>query len=90
MTLRRSLKSVDALPPKVKRVVDPAKSWWPGVLVGNIGKIQRAGLELSILVVPDTQVSNAIFLFAIDRTKGRGFFYSVHQHIPECFPKCDK
>jgi hypothetical protein len=91
-TLRSSLRSVDVLPSEVKRVVNPGKPWWPGVLAGSldIEKIQRAGLELSIQIVPDTHVSNAIFLFAVDRTKGRGFFYSVHQHLPECFPKCGK
>jgi len=91
-SLQKNLRRVDALPPEVNRIVNPGKSWWPSMLVGNldVGKIHNAGFELSVAVVPETQVSNTIFLFAIERTKGRGFFYSVHQHIPECFPNCGK
>ena len=59
-------------------------------IAGDPLVIHNAGFELSVAVVPETQVSNTIFLFAIEQTKGRGFFYSVHQHLPECFPNCGK
>ncbi len=34
--LRKNLKSVDALPPSVRRVPSPGASWWPAVLKGNL------------------------------------------------------
>jgi len=79
--LRKNLKNVDVPAPSVKRVPNPDKSWWPDVLVGGLdtGKIHEAGFELSMLVVPETASTNEVLLFAIDWTKGRGFFYRARQ-----------
>jgi hypothetical protein len=75
--LRKNIKSVDTLPPSVKRVPSPGVSWWPAALKGNLDveKIHRAGFELYVVEKPATSVTTDILLFAIDWTKGRGFFY---------------
>jgi len=75
--LRKNLKSVDALPPPVRRVPSPGVSWWPAVLKGNldVGRIHRAGFDLYVVVRPATSATTEILLFAIDWPKGRGFFY---------------
>jgi hypothetical protein len=54
--LRKNLKSVDALPPSVRRVPSPGASWWPAVLKGSldIEKIHRAGFELYVVERPAT------------------------------------
>lgn len=80
-SLRKNLKSIDALPPSVSRVANPGKSWWPDMLVGSldVGKIHGAGFELSVMVTPETPSTNEVLLFAIDWTKGRGFFYRTRQ-----------
>ena len=75
--LRKTLKSVDALPPSVSRVPSPGVSWWPAVLKGNldVDKIHKAGFELYIVEKPATSVTTDILLFAIDWQRGRAFFY---------------
>jgi hypothetical protein len=47
------------------------------MLKGNLDaeKIHRAGFDLYVVVRPETSVTTAILLFAVDWTKGRGFFY---------------
>ena len=79
--LRKNLKSVDVLPPSVRRVPSPGVSWWPAVLNGNldIEKIHREGFELYVVQVPATSVNTDVLLFAIDGAKGRGFFYRTHE-----------
>jgi len=75
--LRKNLKSVDALPPSVRRVPSPGVSWWPAVLKGNLDveKIHKVGFDLYVVVRPETSVTTEILLFAIDWPKGHGFFY---------------
>ncbi len=77
--LRHALKSVDPLPPSVSRVPSPRVPWWPTVLEGNLDKtkINKEGFELYIVITPETAVTNAALLFAINWTKGVGFFYST-------------
>jgi hypothetical protein len=77
--LRKDLKSVNALPSSVRHVPSPGASWWPAVLKGNLDaeKIHRAGFDLYVVERPETSVTTGIFVFAIDWTKGRGFFYST-------------
>jgi hypothetical protein len=79
--LRKNLKSVDALPPPVRRVPSPGVSWWPAVLKGNldVGRIHRAGFDLYVVVRPETSVTTEILLFAVDWPKGRGFFYRTRE-----------
>lgn len=79
--LRKNLKSVDALPPSVRHVPGPGVSWWPAVLKGNleVEKIHRAGFDLYVVERPETSVTTGIFLFAIDWSKGHGFFYSTSE-----------
>ena len=79
--LRKSLKSVGALPPSVGRVPGPGVSWWPAALEGNldVGKIHGAGFDPYVVERPETFVTAEILLFAIDWTKGRGFFYRTRK-----------
>jgi hypothetical protein len=67
------------LPPSVSRVPRPGVSWWPAVLEGNLNvkSIQAAGFELYIVERPATSVTKEILLFAIDWSKGSGYFYST-------------
>jgi len=75
--LRKNLKSVEALPPSVRRVSSPGVSWWPAVLKGNLDaeKIHREGFDLYLVERPATSVTTDVLLFAIDWPNGRGFFY---------------
>ena len=75
--LRNSLKRVDELAPSVRRLPSPGESWWPAVLDGNldVGKIQKAGFELYMIVAPETPSSTEVLFFAVDWAKGHGFFY---------------
>ena len=52
-------------------------SWWPAVLQGNLDveKIQKDGFELYAVERPANSVNMGIYLFALDSSKGRGFFY---------------
>jgi hypothetical protein len=76
--LLTNLKRVDVLPQSVRHVPSPGVSWWPSVLVGNLDvqKIRKAGFDLYLVERPATSVSSAVWLFAIDLSQGRGFFYS--------------
>lgn len=75
--LRKSLKKVDVLPSSMMRVPSPGRSWWPFLLQGNLNvdKIHDAGFELYMAEEPETPSTTAVFLFAIDWAKGRGFLY---------------
>jgi hypothetical protein len=79
--LLKNLKSVNALPPPVKHIPSPHKSWWPSVLKGNldIEKIRKVGFQLYVVERPATSVTTEILLFAIDWSQGRGFFYSTSE-----------
>jgi hypothetical protein len=80
-SFRETLKSVAVLPASVRRVPSPGKSWWPAVLKGNLDtqKIHQEGFELYIVESPADSVSTWIYLFAIDWSKGRGFFYGTRE-----------
>jgi hypothetical protein len=79
--LRTHLKGANALAPSVKHVLNPGVSWWPSVLVGDLDaeKIRRAGFDLSMIVAPETRSSTEVLLFAIDWSRGRGFFSRAHE-----------
>jgi hypothetical protein len=76
--LLRNVKRVDVLPPSLRHVPSPGVSWWPSVLVGNLDveKIHKAGFDLYVVERPATSVTTEVWLFAIDGSRGRGFFYS--------------
>jgi hypothetical protein len=78
-TLRKNLKAVGALPPSVRRVPNPHVSWWPSTLRGNLDseRIHKEGFDLYVVEKPATSVTTDVLLFAIDWSKGRGFFYST-------------
>jgi hypothetical protein len=80
-SLRQILKSVDVLPPSVRRVPGPGVSWWPPMLKGNLDaqKLHKEGFELYIVESPADSVSTWVNLFAIDWSKGRGFFYGTRE-----------
>jgi hypothetical protein len=75
--LRKNLKSIDVLPPSVRRVRNPDVSWWPSVLKGNldITRIRGGGFDLYEVDRPANSVMTDVLLFAVDWSKGRGFFY---------------
>lgn len=79
--LLKNLKSVDVLPPQVMNVRSPAVSWWPSVLEGNlkVEKIHNAGFQLFVVERPANSVDMDIYLFALDLSKGRGFFYRTYK-----------
>jgi len=76
-TFRKHLKGIDALPASVTHVPNPDVSWWPGMLKGNLDRerIHKEGFDLYIVERPATSVTTDVLLFAIDWSKGRGFFY---------------
>ena len=47
------------------------------MLQGNLDveKIQKDGFELYVVERPANSVNMGIYLFALDSSKGRGFFY---------------
>ena len=75
--LLANLKQVDVLPPSLRHVPSPGVSWWPSVIVGNLDveKIHNSGFDLYFVERPATSVTTAVWLFAIDWSKGRAFFY---------------
>jgi hypothetical protein len=79
--LRKSLKTVDVLPPSVARVPTPGVSWWPEVLRGNLDpeRINKAGLQLYEIERPANSVNMGIYLFALDWPRGRGFFFWTYK-----------
>ena len=79
--LTRNLKSVGALPPSVQHVRSPGTSWWPEVLRGDLdlNKINKAGFQIYIVERPANSATNGIYLFALDRSRGRGFFYWIYK-----------
>jgi hypothetical protein len=79
--LRRNLKSIDSLPASVRQVRSPSASWWPEVLRGNLDvkKISGEGFQLYVVEKPANSVDMGIYLFALDWSKGRGFFYWTYE-----------
>ena len=79
--LQKNLKSVDALPTIVKHIRSPRVSWWPPVLEGNldIEKIHKAGFQLFVVERPANDVNMGVYLFALDWSKERGFFYWTYK-----------
>ena len=75
--LRENLKSIDVLPPSVRNVRNPSVSWWPSALKGNldIAIIRSDGFDLYQIERPANSVMTDVLLFAVDWSKGRGFFY---------------
>lgn len=72
-----NLKRVDVLPQSVRHVPSPGVSWWPPVLAGDLDveKIHKAGFELYFVERHATSVTTAVWLFAVDWSSGRGYFY---------------
>ena len=75
--LRKSLKSIDVLPLSVRSIRNPDVSWWPSVLKGDldVAKIRSDGFDLYEVERPANSVMTDVLLFAVDWSKGRGFFY---------------
>lgn len=74
--LRQNLKAVDSLPPSVRPLRSPDASWWPEVLTGNlyVAQIKKSGLEIYVLEKPANSIDMGIYLFALDWSRGHGFF----------------
>jgi len=79
--LKQNLKSVDALPSPVNHIRSPQVFWWPSVLKGDLDviKIHKAGFQLYIVERPANSVQMGIYLFALDSSKGHGFFYWTYK-----------
>jgi hypothetical protein len=79
--LRKNLKTVDVLPASVMRVPNPGVSWWPEVLRSNLDvkRINEAGFQLYMVERPANSVNIGIYLFVLDWSKGRGFFYWTYK-----------
>lgn len=79
--LLKNLKNLDTLPPPLKGVRSPGVSWWPPVLQGSLDveKIHRAGLQLFVAERPANAMEMGTYLFALDLSKGRGFFYWTYK-----------
>jgi hypothetical protein len=79
--LLQNLKTVDALPSPVNHIRSPHVSWWPSVLKGNLDveKIHKASFKLYIVERPANSVQIGIYLFALDSSKGHGFFYWTYK-----------
>ena len=77
--LHTKLKHLDVLPKSVSQVPKPGVQWWPSLLVGDLDveKIHKAGFDLYFAEEPATAVTDEVWLFAIDWSSGRGFFYSI-------------
>jgi hypothetical protein len=80
-SLRKSLKTADVLTPSVVRVPSPGVLWWPEALRGSLDteQINKAGFQLYALERPANSVNMGIYLFALDWSKGRGFFYWTYK-----------
>jgi hypothetical protein len=72
----RNLNRADVPPASIRHVPNPNVAWWPPVLVGNLeaDKIHKAGFEIFVAERQATSVTTEVWLFAINRTEGRGFF----------------
>jgi hypothetical protein len=79
--LRHHLRSAEVLPASLKYIRNPSVSWWPPLLIGNVeaDRVRRAGFDLYMVTSPDTRSNTETMLFAIDWSKGRGFFYRGHE-----------
>jgi hypothetical protein len=81
--LRTKLKPVTTLPSSLTSIENPRVSWWPAVLLGDVDQetIHGAGFELYVemepLLIPALGDRPSIYLFAMDWSKGRGFFYET-------------
>jgi hypothetical protein len=76
--LRKVLTHADSLPAGLKHVPNPHASWWPEPLRGDLdlSKIHSAGLDVYTAERPATGVTTATYVFAVDWTSGRGYFYT--------------
>ena len=76
--LRKYLKAADVLGSAIRRVPNLHLSWWPDMLKGNVDKdrIHAEGFDLYVVERPANSVMTDVSLFAINWSKGRGFFFS--------------
>jgi len=79
--LRKNLKSVESLPVSLQQLRSPGASWWPKELTGNldVAKIEKSGFQVYVVEKPANSVNLGIYLFALDWSKGRGFFYWTYK-----------
>src|SRR5207302_7935705 len=77
LQLLNHLNVIHFLPSAVRRIRDPHVSWWPSGLKGNLdtGRIRSEGFDLYEVERPANAVMTDVLLFAVDWSKGRGFFY---------------
>lgn len=78
-SLRRTLKRSDKSQLAGMRIEHPGVSWWPADFDGNLDveRVTQEGYELFGVDVPATANSTSVYLFMIDWSKGRAFFYQA-------------
>jgi hypothetical protein len=59
------------------KVRDPGVAWWPDFLEGDLDvrRLHENGFALYVVTEPDVPSGTRPVVFAIDWTKGRGFFF---------------
>jgi hypothetical protein len=74
--LRQALPSDGTPLPQIGKVGDPGVAWWPDFLKGDINgrRLHENGFDLYVLTEPDVPSGTRQLVFAIDWTKGHGFF----------------
>jgi len=80
--LRRALTNLDILPSQLDRVDGPGVPWWPDFLKGKLdaAEIHNHGFAPYVIEEPNASSGTDIVIFAIDWSKGRGFFYREPSH----------
>ena len=56
-------------------------SWWPAGPKGDLDveKIHKEGFDLYVVERPADSVNIGVYLFALDWSKGRGFFHWTYE-----------
>lgn len=75
-SLRTSLARAASLPPEVRKIPDPNRTWWPDFLTGEIVAPAVTGRGFEIYVVTEyIEPNKSVALVAVNWTNGTGYFY---------------
>lgn len=78
-SLRRTLKSLDKSQLAGMRIEHPGVSWWPAEFDGDLDveRVNQEGYELFGVDEPTSANRTSAYLFMIDWSKGRAFYYQA-------------
>lgn len=78
-SLRRTLKAAEKSRLTDMRIESPGASWWPSEFDGNLDvkSINREGYELLAFEESASAYKPSIYLFMIDWSSGRAYFYQT-------------